>query len=31
LIDGSSLTRNAIQKVAATRLAENKRRRKSDQ
>ncbi len=31
LIDGSSLTRNAIHEIAATRLAENKRRRKTDQ
>ena len=31
LIDGSSLTRHAIHEVAATRLAENKRRRKTDQ
>lgn len=31
LIDGSPLTRHAIHEVAATRLAENKRRRKSDQ
>jgi len=30
LIDGSPLTRNAIQEVATTRLAENQRRRKSD-
>lgn len=30
LIDGSPLTRNAIQDTATTRLAENKRRRKSD-
>jgi ABC-type lipoprotein export system ATPase subunit len=30
LIDGSPLTRNAIQDTAATRLAENQRRRKSD-
>jgi ABC-type lipoprotein export system ATPase subunit len=31
LIDGSPLTRHAIHEVAATRLAENKRRRKTDQ
>jgi ABC-type lipoprotein export system ATPase subunit len=31
LTDGSPLTRNTIQKVATTRLAENKRRRKGDQ
>jgi len=31
LIDGSSLTRHAIHEVAETRLAENERRRKSDQ
>jgi ABC-type lipoprotein export system ATPase subunit len=30
LIDGSPLTRSAIREVAATRLAENKRRRKTD-
>ena len=30
LIDGSPLTRNAIQEVATTRLAENQRRRKTD-
>ena len=30
LIDGSALTRHAIGEVAATRLAENKRRRKTD-
>jgi len=30
LIDGSPLTRHAIHEIAATRLAENKRRRKSD-
>ena len=30
LIDGSLLTRNAMQEIAATRLAENKRRRKTD-
>ena len=31
LIDGSPLTRDAIQEVAATRMAENQRRRKTDQ
>lgn len=31
LIDGSPLTRHAIHEIATTRLAENKRRRKSDQ
>jgi ABC-type lipoprotein export system ATPase subunit len=31
LIDNSSLTRHAIHEVAATRLAENKRRRKTEQ
>jgi len=30
LIDGSPLTRNAMHEIAATRLAENKRRRKTD-
>jgi CRP-like cAMP-binding protein len=30
LIDGSPLTRSKIQEVAATRLAENQRRRKTD-
>jgi hypothetical protein len=31
LIDGSPLTRHAVREVAETRLAENKKRRKSDQ
>ena len=30
LIDGSPLTRSALQDVAATRLAENKKRRNTD-
>lgn len=31
LIDGSPLTRHAINEIAATRLAENNKRRKTDQ